>query len=182
MSHGITVGVVGDPTDVELAFERIAAGLSLIAEYEPQVLHHMRRCAKGILVWSTPSARAIASWHPEVKLIVVNERFLCNSQTTPRTIAATLVHETTHARLMRFGYRPSIRARIELICHRREREFARRMPDSHQLVEGIERQLRRDPSDWSDDAHVARTVRDLTELGVPSGLIRLFLRLTRPFR
>ena len=178
----MAVGVVDDATDIELAFDRITAGLELIAGFEPHVLSHMRRGAKGILIWNTPSASSVASWHPEVKLIIVNARFLCGSETKPANVATTLVHETTHARLIRFGYRPKIRARVEAICHRRERNFARRLPGCDVLVAAIDRQLQRDPSDWSEDAHAGRVVKDLTELGVPSSLVQLVLRLIGPFR
>jgi len=60
--------------------------------------------------------------------------------------------------------------------------LALRLPDSQDLVEIIDRQLRRDPSVWSDQARVARTVQTATELGVPASLTRLALRLLGPFR
>jgi hypothetical protein len=92
-------------------------------------------------VWETESSTAVAWWHYGVKLIIVDARFLCDPETTPANIAATLVHEATHARLDRIGYAPEKRARVEGLCFRRERAFARRLPDSHELVAEIDRQL-----------------------------------------
>ena len=164
--------------EAEAAFDRIAAGLELLACYQPPILARLRRDAQGILVWETESGSGVASWHYGVKLIIVDARFLFDQKTTPAKIAATLVHEATHARLDRFGYPPEKRARIEGLCFRRERAFARRLPDSHELVEEIDRQLQRDPSYWADDAHVRRVVDDLAKRGVPGWLIRTIQRLS----
>jgi hypothetical protein len=172
------VGVVTGSFEAELAFDRIAAGLELLACYDPSILACLRRDAQGILVWETESSSAVASWHYGVKLIIVDARFLCDPDTTPAKIAATLVHEATHARLDRFGYPPDKRARVEALCFRRERAFARRLPDADVLVAEIDHQLQREPSYWADDAHVQRVVDELTKRGVPLWLIRTIQRLS----
>jgi len=176
--QGLPVRLVPGSFEAEAAFDRIAAGLELLACYHPPILACLRRDAQGILVWETESSSAVASWHYGVKLIIVDARFLFDRETTPAKIAATLVHESTHARLDRFGYPPEKRARIEALCFRRERAFARRLPDSHELVAEIDRQLQRDPSYWADDAHVRRVVDELAKRGVPGWLIRTIQRLS----
>lgn len=176
--QGLPVGVVTGSFEAEAAFDRIAAGLDLLACHQPPILARLRQDAQGILVWETESSSAVASWHYGVKLIIVDARFLCDPETTPANIAATLVHEATHARLDRFGYAPENRARVEAVCFRRERAFARRLPDSNALVGEIDRQLQRDPSYWADDAHVQRVVDELTRRGVPAWLIRTIQRLS----
>jgi hypothetical protein len=176
--QGLPVRLVTGSFEAEAAFDRIASGLALLACYHPPILARLRRDAQGILVWETESSSALAAWHFGVKLIIVDARFLFDRETTPAKIAATLAHEATHPRLDQFGYPPEKRARIEALCFRRERAFARRLPDSHELVAEIERQLQRDPSYWADDAHAQRVVDELAKRGVPGWLIQTIRRLS----
>jgi hypothetical protein len=176
--QGLPVRLVTGSFEAEAAFDRIASGLALLACYHPPILARLRRDAQGILVWETESSSALAAWHFGVKLIIVDARFLFDRETTPAKIAATLAHEATHRRLDQFGYPPEKRARIEALCFRRERAFARRLPDSHELVAEIERQLQRDPSYWADDAHAQGVVDELAKPGVPGWLIQTIRRLS----
>jgi hypothetical protein len=138
----------------------------------------LRQDAHGILVWERKMSGGVASWHYGVKLIIIDARFLCKPETSSADIAAMLVHEGTHARLNRFGYAPEIRARIEAACFRRERRFARLLPDSQELLAEIERQLLGDPSYWADDARAQRIGGELATLGVPAWLMRALKRLS----
>jgi hypothetical protein len=176
--QGLPVRLVTGSFEAEAAYDRIASGLALLACYHPPILARLRRDAQGILVWETESSSALAAWHFGVKLIIVDARLLFDRETTPAKIAATLAHEATHRRLDQFGYPPEKRARIEALCFRRERAFARRLPDSHELVAEIERQLQRDPSYWADDAHAQRVVDELAKRGVPGWLIQTIRRLS----
>ena len=178
MIHGVNVGIVDHAAHGELAFQRIAAGLELIAQFEPHLLNHLCRNSRGILVWNTESASGMASWHYGAKLIIVDAGFLCARETTPAKVASVLVHESTHSRLDRFGYRSEARARVEAVCFRRERNFAQRLPESDELVAEIDRQLRRERSYWDEDARIRRGVHELSARGVPSWLIRAILRLS----
>ena len=177
--HGLTVGIVTGSFDVEVAFDRMVAGLDLLAHYEPSIVARLRHDAKGILVWEREISSGVASWHFGIKLIFANARFLCDPETTSADVAAMLVHEATHARLDRLGYGSDRRARIEALCFRRERAFARRLPDSQGLLEEIERQLQRDPSYWADTVHLQRVADELTKLGVPAWVIRVIQRVSR---
>ena len=176
--HGLTVGVAADSCDAETAFDRVAAGLDLLARHLPSIVARLRQDAQGIFVWETKVSGGGASWHYGVKLIIIDARFLCSPETSSANIAAVLVHEGTHARLDRFGYAPEIRARVEAACFRRERRFARRLPDSQELLAEIERQLLRDPSYWADDAHAQRVRDELAIRGVPAWFIRALKRLS----
>lgn len=174
--HGLTVGVAADSCDAETAFDRVAAGLDLLARHQPSIVARLRQDAQGILVWEVSGGGA--SWHYGVTLIIIDARFLCSPETSSANVAAVLVHEGTHARLDRFGYAPEMRARVEAACFRRERRFARRLPDSQELLAEIERQLLRDPSYWADDAHTQRVRDELAIRGVPAWFIRALKRLS----
>jgi hypothetical protein len=175
--HGLTVGVVTESFDAEAALDRVAAGLDLLAYYQPSTVVRLRQDAQGILVWEREISIGVASWHYGVKLIIIDARFLCDPETTSANIAAMLVHEATHARLDRLGYAPEKRAQVEAVCFRRERGFARRLPDSQELLAEIDRQLQRDPSYWADDTHIQRVGDELAKRSVPSWLIRAIQRL-----
>jgi hypothetical protein len=56
-----------------------------------------------------------------------------------QTIASTIIHEATHARLdgWDIGYDEASRYRIEAICLRRELNFLTKLPDSEHLQEEI---------------------------------------------
>lgn len=149
----------------------LAGGLELLKQYQPDVIARLREQTEGILVWEATTG--VAAWHHGARLVIVDTRFLCASGTDSTQIAATLVHEATHARLDRFGYAAGRRARIEAICFRRERAFARRLPESESLVAAIDRQLQRDPSYWTDDASRQRVTDELIKLGVPARVVRI---------
>jgi hypothetical protein len=176
---GLPVGVSSRITDADTAFNRVGAALTLLGMHQPWTLRHLRRQARGILVWQRPLSYGIASWHYGVKLLILEANFLCDPKTTTARIAATLVHEATHARLDRFGYAAENRARIEAICFRRERAFVRHVADTSELLDEIDRQLRRDSSYWAEDVRVKQIVDELTRLGLPAWLIRIIQRRFR---
>jgi len=99
-------------------------------------------------------------------------------------LASTIVHETTHARLERYGigYSEELRARVEAICSRRELAFAARLPASSELQQSIVRCLEwyQANSDQFSDAHfqerhTAGGIEALRYLGTPDCLIRAIL-------
>ena len=99
-------------------------------------------------------------------------------------IASTIVHEATHARLMRcgIGYETELRARVEAVCARRELAFANKLPNGAQVRESAERILELCAADdgyWSNTAfeerHVEGSIEAMRHLGAPDWLVRVFL-------
>src|SRR5882672_12744248 len=86
---------------------------------------------------------------------------------TPAHVAATIIHEATHARLMTagVGYEPERRAKVERICFKAEIAFASRLPDGQPIIDEAQAQIKRDPEVWTDQAARARRVSKLRELG-----------------
>ena len=159
--------------------DRVAAALDFLQQYDPHRLAGLRRDADGIFVFLT--AGALAEWESGARLVVLDERHVLDPQTSAARLASTLVHEATHARLDRLGFRYAAerRARIEGICFRREIAFARRLPEPGDLVPTAERQLTREPEYWTDQAFRERTAAELERLGVPSWLVRILERMSR---
>ncbi|MBO0763938.1 MAG: hypothetical protein J2P50_05035 [Hyphomicrobiaceae bacterium] len=106
---------------------------------------------------------------------------------SPQIIAATIVHEATHARLQRcgIGYDEERRSRIEAICFRREAALAMKLPNGGSVRETAERQLARCATSdfWTDAAFDTRfpdsAAEALRYLGAPEWLVRLLVRRWR---
>jgi hypothetical protein len=78
-------------------------------------------------------------------------------------LALTIVHEATHARLWRAGFRytPDIRERIEHICVRAELDLAERLPDAAELTNGLRKKL---AQPWWTESALAERLRAAREV------------------
>jgi hypothetical protein len=85
---------------------------------------------------------------------MIDERFLVASASHPELIAAVIVHEAAHARLMRYGigYEAPLRHRVEAICARREAAFAAKLPNGEKVREQAENRLAWPTDAWTDAA------------------------------
>lgn len=135
-------------------------------------LARLKRDLRGM--WIT-EIESIGQYHHHVRLCVLDYNHLKKHEVSPAYVAATIIHEATHARLMLagFGYEAERRARVEEICFRAEIAFASRLPDGHAIIEEARAQLQRDPQVWTNEAARARRTSKLRELGFPEWLIRL---------
>jgi hypothetical protein len=126
---------------------------------------------------------SIAHFDPSIWACVLDPRLVLNEMTTSEEIASTIVHEATHARLWRCGFRYSeeTRLRVEAVCMRRERAFANRLPNGEEIRVGADRRLTAYAGQdyWTDEAFRRRyeegAFEALEYLGVPKWL-RLALR------
>lgn len=108
---------------------------------------------------------------------------------TTEDIASAIVHEATHARLWRYGFRypEEMRSRIEAVCFRRERAFATKLPNGEKIQDLAARSLAAyaGQEHWTDEVRRQRqeegVIRALEYLGVPKWLMRA-LRATRRWR
>src|SRR6266542_5713544 len=151
--YGVNVGVapMRDDQIKARAFEKVAAALDLIAEYEPRRLRRIARDIQG--VWVRRAAYAPAYYIEALRLCVIDRKFVTPEDTAPAMIAVALVHEATHARLFRnkIPYTEAIRPRIEAVCDEQSAAFARRLPDGESLARRILEGRPADPSHWSND-------------------------------
>jgi hypothetical protein len=119
----------------------------------------------------------------------LDTRFVRADTTLPEMIAATIVHEATHARLARrgIGYEEKLRPRVEAACERRELAFAAKLPHGDKVREQAERTL-----EFIARGHEVLTARAIRErkveggveafrhLGTPRWLARAMVALTVP--
>jgi hypothetical protein len=187
--HGITVGL--QPAWEEhiegRAFERVEAGLSLIAEYEPR---RLRRIGRDIRIWVERTAYAPAYYVEALRLCVIDRTFVTADDTAPAMIAVAVVHEATHARLFRrnIPYAEAIRPRIEAICDTQSAAFARRLPEGESLARRILQQGPADVTHWTSDnldrrwrdakhAELVAVRQEVEDSNLPGWLKRLMRRV-----
>jgi hypothetical protein len=120
--------VVPANIDEKRCVNRIREALILIESVLPHRAIQLRRNVKGVLCFGTGYDAAWGAYIPLFQVCLVDPRFVSAPETLIRDIAATIVHEGTHARLHRLGvnYRGHALERVELICSRAEREFLAR--------------------------------------------------------
>jgi hypothetical protein len=161
---------------------RVESALLLIKQHSP--LDYARIVRELERIWVTLSFHGLGEYKHSLTACILDERYVADPATTVEQIASTIVHETTHARLERYGigYKQELRARIEAICFRRELAFAARLPDSAELQQGIARCLewyQANPDQFSDahfqEDHTAGGIEALRYLGTPDWLIRAIL-------
>jgi hypothetical protein len=155
----------------DIALERVIAAVELIRRYDHAGFRRVQRGVKRILVSWLPGTWG--EYHSEIDLCVLNDEHVVAPETSIAAIASTVVHEATHARLVRAGvpYDESLRPRVERICFRAQRAFGRRLPDGRDVVELAERQLARKDDFASDDAEWHRLLDSGRTLGFPGWVL-----------
>lgn len=159
---------------------KTAEAFALLRDFGPRHLDRMRALTDGVLLFETVGEAG--AWHRDARFVQLDTNFVSQSETKPIHVAATLVHEVTHAWLgsLGFSYFPSQRrARIEAICYRAEAAFARRVPGGEEAAseyEDIARAISDGFDIWSDEDIRARAHTALQELGVPPWLVKALSR------
>jgi hypothetical protein len=123
-----------DDIDTAYALSRLKAALQLVADYTPRRLRRMRRDLAGFLVQRFPCRGAFL---PDRRECLVELTFLVNPAHGVPEIAASIVHEATHARVAAMcGALPDVmRAREERLCRTAELELGLALPDGAVVVQ-----------------------------------------------
>ena len=168
-----------DDDDRATCYPKIAAALTLIGEHDRVRFSQVQRYVRAIVLTEHPMN--LAQWWDDVRMCELARPYVLAPATTPTHLAATIVHETTHARLFRLGirYEEPLRARVEAVCYKAEIDFARRLPDGAEVIQHAERALSRDPSYWATSTFRQRNFEALRRLGCPEWLLRIIQWLTQ---
>ena len=165
----------GSPEDLT----RVEGALLLIKQHSP--LDYARIIRELERIWVTLSFHGLGQYDHSLKACILDERYVADSATTVERIAATIVHESTHARLERYGieYKQELRTRIEAICFRRELAFAARLPNGAEAQQEIAQCLewyQANPGQFSNaqfrENHMVGGIEALRYSGAPDWLIR----------
>jgi hypothetical protein len=173
---GLWVGVF-EPEPAPL-LQRVERALGLIKSYDR--VRYVRLNQDIERVWVRLVPHALGTFNESIDTCELDSRFVRAETSTPEQIAAAIVHEATHARLLRRGidYSPDLRPRVEAVCLRREIAFAARLPNGAQIRESAKRMLEscNADDDWSDAAldelYLKGSVEALRHLGVPNWVVR----------
>jgi hypothetical protein len=157
--HGIPVRIVNTRPDIqtEQVIQRLSAALDLIATYAPRRYRRLREDLAGFVVQRFACRGA---FFPESRECLVELTFTVNPQHALPEIAASIVHEATHARVARMCRTrpPEQHAREERLCRRVELELGLALPDGTVVVQRARASLElRDrevapPVDWAEAA------------------------------
>jgi hypothetical protein len=160
--HGLPVTILNTRPDIDehQVVERLTSALDLIAAHAPRRLRRLHRDIAGIVVRRFPCRGAFI---PQTRECLVELTFTVNPRHSLAEIAASIVHEATHARIAgRCGPLPeSQRPREERACRRAELEFGQALPDGAVVVERARAALAmpdRDVAPVVDWAEAARRV------------------------
>ena len=128
--HGLPVRVVNTRPEIrtEDVVRRLDQALDLVAAYAPRRYRRLRTDLAGFVVERFPCRGA---FFPDSRECLVELTFTVNPRHALAEIAASIVHEATHARVARWcGGRPAgDRAREERLCRRAELELGLALPD-----------------------------------------------------
>jgi hypothetical protein len=151
--HGLPVRIVNTRADIdtEQVVQRLAAALDLVARYAPRRYRRLRRDLVGFVVQRFACRGA---YFPDSRECLVELTFSVNPRHELPEIAASIVHEATHARVARMcGTRPpDAHAREERLCRRAELEFGLAVPNGEVVTQRARASLA------LADAEVAPTV------------------------
>jgi hypothetical protein len=173
---GLWVGTI--EAEPALLLQRVEWALDLIKSHDR--VRYDRLIQDIERVWVRLVPHGLGSFNEPINTCELDTRFVRAETSTPEQIAAVIVHEATHARLLRSGidYSQDLRARVEAICLRREIAFATRLRNGAQIRESAERVLELYSADdnWSDAAldeqYSKGSIEALRHLGVPNWVVR----------
>ncbi len=172
------------PDDTRRTFERLGAALELIAVFAPARLAQLHRDID--LIWITLLPGVLGSYRQSLGWCAIDAEWMLEGGTSDAEIASTIIHEATHARLYRLGFRyeAARHVREERICFKTERNFGFRLPldIGKQIIEQAERNLVRDPAVFTDEARETREMKFLRDAGMPEWLVRWLARRGHAFR
>jgi hypothetical protein len=133
--HGMRVRVVNTRPDIrtEDVVRRLEEALDLVARYAPRCYRRLGTDLAGFVVERFACRGA---FFPTTRECLVELTFTVNSAVTLPEIAASIVHEATHARVARrCGSLPfEYRAREERLCRRAELDFGLALPEGGAVV------------------------------------------------
>jgi hypothetical protein len=106
--------------NAEQVMRRVEETLRLIKTYDER--RYKRLISDLSRVWVRLVPGGLGKYTHSLRACELDERFVLAETSPPEMIAATIVHEATHARLWRFGfgYDENVRGRVEAVCVRRE--------------------------------------------------------------
>jgi predicted SprT family Zn-dependent metalloprotease len=170
------VDLSGGAVRAEVLQDRLAAALRTIERHDRRRATRLKTDLKRFLITDAEGAEFI----PSIRACALSSRYVARASADE--LAATIVHEATHARLWARGirYSRSRRERIERLCTREEIDFARHLESAENLVADAEARLQREW--WTEEHELERRLRQLEQLGRPMWYRRMYRWIWTPRR
>jgi hypothetical protein len=154
---------------------RLGLALELIDQYAPRVGARLRRDVGAIFLWRVGGT----SYNPYSRTIFVDLRRGMEGEL--EELAISLVHEATHARQMAMGLRKlrrsnNLERRMEAHAVAASVAFADRLPPGRWRKPTL---ADLDLEWWTLDNREARLTRDMKEIGVSAGPLRIMVGALR---
>lgn len=133
--HGLPVRIVNTRPDIqnEQVVQRLSAALDLVATYAPRCYRRLGTDLAGFVVERFACRGA---FFPMSRECLVELTFTVNPEVSLPEIAASIVHEATHARVAHWcSSPPPHRGREERLCRRAELDFGLALPDGAAVVQ-----------------------------------------------
>src|SRR5215212_2335612 len=134
--RGVTVSVLNTRPDIETnrVFERLDGALRVIERYQPHRLRRFRRDVSGIIV---KRFACRAAFFGDTRECLIELTFAGEGKFSDAQVAASIVHEGVHARLLTMGLagHPGCQAREERLCRKAELELGLAVPGAEAVVE-----------------------------------------------
>jgi hypothetical protein len=163
--RGIPVQLTNTRADMDSnqVLQRLTQALDLIADYAPRRFRRLQQDFAAIVVRRFPCRGA---FFPQERACLVELTFTVNPRHTIAEIAASIVHEATHARVVRMcgGLPLEQRAREERLCRRAELEFGLALPDGAVVVERAREALGMADQDVAPSVDWAEATRRVAEV------------------
>ena len=134
--HGLPVRILNTRPDIDtgMVVARLGSALDLIATHAPRCYRRLPLDLAGIVVERFACRGA---FFPASRECLVELTFTVNPQVSLPEIAASIVHEATHARVAHWcrSGPPEDRAREERLCRRAELAFGEAVPDGAVVIQ-----------------------------------------------
>ena len=134
--RGVHVTVVNTRPDIDTArvFEKLDGALGVIERYQPHRLRRFRHDVRGIIV---KRFACRAAFFGATRECLIELTFAGEGKFSDAQVAASIVHEGVHARLLTVGLagHPGCEAREERLCREAELELGLAVPDGQAVVD-----------------------------------------------
>jgi hypothetical protein len=165
--HGLSVRVVNTRPDIQTdqVIQRLTAALDLIATYAPRRYRRLRKDFAGVVVQRFACRGA---FFPESRECLVELTFTVSPDHALPEIAASIVHEATHARVARMCRTRSAdqHAREERLCRRAELELGLALPDGGVVLQRARASLALGDREVAPDVDWTEAARRVAEADV----------------
>jgi hypothetical protein len=180
---GLWIGTWEDDPDSLL--RRVEEALSLIKVYDRLRYDRITRDLER--VWVRTLFGNDAQYNHAMNACELDVRFVLAATSGPAMIASTIVHEATHARILRRGieYEEPVRARVEAVCVRRELALAKKLPNGLEVQERAGHLLRLSATTefWTNakfrERRVEGAIEEMRYAGIPMWIVRIVLAVAK---